>query len=647
MQARDWRIIVRDRNRQPTEDVDDYVSIEAELNLNAPSRWTLTLASNTRAAANLIKGAGIIVLYRDEVVFSGVADHYEDSEGEDGPLKVCRGIDDTGQLGDRWASPDPAGPPYADTAYDKLENVPAETAMHHYVNKNAGPGATIERRLTGLTMGMDDGTGADGGRGKVIEAVQVRFDPLMTVLQGLALSSGDDEATRLRFQVIADMVGGIAFCTFPTEDRRDSVVFTRERETMGQVTRTQDAPTATRIIAAGSGEGTAREFVEQTDSTQTWDWNRLVERFYDARNSDPATMLEEIAQRLGEGAGLDEVTFEPVDTDAISWLSDYDLGDRVSAVLAKQDGGYDILDLYVSRIDLRIDGDGVTVRPTLTARPIAPDQSGSAWVSSLPAHLTGLFIQLAANIEPFTRGMFVGWHGAEGAHPSGWAPCDGDNGTLDMRNRFPIGAGDTYSQGQTGGSTSASLAHTHTGAVHTHAHRHTNVAHTHPGGHSHGAGTIAISHVHAGAAHTHPGSHSHGISDHNHLVTVSMGTGSATNGTNSIAAGGGSTTNVNPTNHGHTGTPTATGNQSSGGSSTQSDSNAHAADYASATTGTPASVTNSGSTDSDSNAHAADYASAQMSQDSTTASAGNTGSALGSTAILPPFIGVFWIERTV
>ena len=38
--------------------------------------------------------------------------------------------------------------------------------------------------------------------------------------------------------------------------------------------------------------------------------------------------------------------------------------------------------------------------------------------------------------------------------PDGWALCDGTNGTPDLRNRFIIGAGDTYTSGDTGGETS-------------------------------------------------------------------------------------------------------------------------------------------------------------------------------------------------
>ena len=39
--------------------------------------------------------------------------------------------------------------------------------------------------------------------------------------------------------------------------------------------------------------------------------------------------------------------------------------------------------------------------------------------------------------------------------PSGWYLCDGNNGTPDLRDRFIVGAGNSYSQGATGGSNTA------------------------------------------------------------------------------------------------------------------------------------------------------------------------------------------------
>lgn len=66
------------------------------------------------------------------------------------------------------------------------------------------------------------------------------------------------------------------------------------------------------------------------------------------------------------------------------------------------------------------------------------------------------------------------WYGAEVDIPSGWIICDGENGTPDLQNKFPIGAGDTYAVEDTGGEAT---------------HRHDNSgAHQHHVGHD-GSGT--------------------------------------------------------------------------------------------------------------------------------------------------------------
>ena len=49
------------------------------------------------------------------------------------------------------------------------------------------------------------------------------------------------------------------------------------------------------------------------------------------------------------------------------------------------------------------------------------------------------------------------WSGAVNAIPTGWALCDGNNGTPDLRNRFIVGAGSTYSVGATGGADTVTL----------------------------------------------------------------------------------------------------------------------------------------------------------------------------------------------
>lgn len=78
--------------------------------------------------------------------------------------------------------------------------------------------------------------------------------------------------------------------------------------------------------------------------------------------------------------------------------------------------------------------------------------------------------------------------GREAAYPSAlWQLCDGTNGSPDMRDRMPIGAGVTYSSGETGGTNSATSGaaggHDHGGASSGHALTEAEMAeHRHIGG---------------------------------------------------------------------------------------------------------------------------------------------------------------------
>ena len=49
--------------------------------------------------------------------------------------------------------------------------------------------------------------------------------------------------------------------------------------------------------------------------------------------------------------------------------------------------------------------------------------------------------------------MILLWSGSTGNIPSGWVLCDGNAGTPNLQDRFVIGAGNSYSVGATGGST--------------------------------------------------------------------------------------------------------------------------------------------------------------------------------------------------
>lgn len=57
----------------------------------------------------------------------------------------------------------------------------------------------------------------------------------------------------------------------------------------------------------------------------------------------------------------------------------------------------------------------------------------------------------------FPRGMIMMWNSSAATIPSGFQLCDGSNGTPDLRDRFIVGAGSSYTPGQIGGNASVTL----------------------------------------------------------------------------------------------------------------------------------------------------------------------------------------------
>ena len=74
-------------------------------------------------------------------------------------------------------------------------------------------------------------------------------------------------------------------------------------------------------------------------------------------------------------------------------------------------------------------------------------------------------------IDSIPSGVVVSWYGDKANVPSGWAICDGTNGTPDLRDRFIVGAGNSYALKATGGSNTVSLTadqngpHSHSGTT--------------------------------------------------------------------------------------------------------------------------------------------------------------------------------------
>jgi hypothetical protein len=129
------------------------------------------------------------------------------------------------------------------------------------------------------------------------------------------------------------------------------------------------------------------------------------------------------------------------------------------------------------------------------ANPIVLDASGRTpqqiWLLTgysykfVLQNADAVLIQTLDNIYPILQnapvsspaipvGGIIIWSGSTGSIPATWYLCDGTNGTPDLRDRFIIGAGNTYAVNATGGSADAIVVtHTHTASVTDPGHFHT------------------------------------------------------------------------------------------------------------------------------------------------------------------------------
>lgn len=125
------------------------------------------------------------------------------------------------------------------------------------------------------------------------------------------------------------------------------------------------------------------------------------------------------------------------------------------------------------------------------------------------------------------KGGIIMWSGSTSNIPSGWALCNGANGTPDLRGRFVIGAGGSYSPGNTGN-----------GSIPSHSHGVGSLATNSTGSHSH-SGTAASAGNHNHTMST-AGNHTHNFTSVNYRSGGPMfrDRGYAENSTRSTSAAG-------------------------------------------------------------------------------------------------------------
>jgi microcystin-dependent protein len=114
-------------------------------------------------------------------------------------------------------------------------------------------------------------------------------------------------------------------------------------------------------------------------------------------------------------------------------------------------------------------------RGTPLGRCFVPVSDGVVTVKSPISALQVDFSNITGQPNSIPTGGIILWSGAANAIPSGWALCNGANGTPNLVDKFVLGAGtSTPAVGATGGSKDAIVvSHTHTATDSGHTHTYT------------------------------------------------------------------------------------------------------------------------------------------------------------------------------
>jgi len=143
-----------------------------------------------------------------------------------------------------------------------------------------------------------------------------------------------------------------------------------------------------------------------------------------------------------------------------------------SIQLAEIDDNFQSLANELDRIAtaLTVSGTAVTFNGNLniTGTPTGPTPVSTTNNTQLA---TTAFVKtvIASSVSSaIPTGVIAMWSGSIATIPSGWYLCNGTNGTPDLRDRFIVGAGNTYTPSGTGGSADAIVpSHSHTASSST------------------------------------------------------------------------------------------------------------------------------------------------------------------------------------
>jgi len=316
--------------------------------------WELRVpAEHPMAAALRVRGSGIIVRDGVETVFSGRMRRAVKVQDAGDPVGtwLFTGVDDQAVLWASLAFPDPAHAVGAQGyAYD-FRVGDAESVIKAFVDANIGGSATLARGYSWLS------TGPDLGRGATVSG-SARFDVLGELCASLATLGG------VGFRSVQVGAGVVVECYEPA-DKRKMIRLSVENDTLTSTEWGHEAPTVTRAVIAGQGEGVDRTFIERTSSIaedSEDQWGMRFETFKDQRNTNDVGELEQAGDELLlDGAGTaTTVQFTAADFGNMRFRRDWFLGDLVTVVVDGVEAS-----AVIAQVAVSVSSAGVIVQASL------------------------------------------------------------------------------------------------------------------------------------------------------------------------------------------------------------------------------------------------------------------------------------------
>jgi hypothetical protein len=349
----DVQVYAINESREVTGLVDTWHSLDLTLRLNRGGFWNIVLAANT-AQAQLLGPSDRILIYRNgSPLMSGPVRSIQNvlSAGSAIPVVSISGIDDTSRLGHRLAWPDPsrAASDQSVTEYAVVTGA-AETVVRTLIDNNAGPtaaGYTTPRDIPGLTLT------ADAAQGATVTS-STRWDNLGTESNDVALAGG------VVFQILQDVDGALNLSFSEPSDVSSEITLSPELGNLRSWSYSLNAPTATQVTVAGSGEGILRITEGRTASADAW--GERFEVLSDARDTgDLAVMAQRGDVILEEGAASGGLNLQPIDTPGRTFGVDYQLGDTVGVDIGDNGVFVDV----VTEVRITATSSGELLRPVL------------------------------------------------------------------------------------------------------------------------------------------------------------------------------------------------------------------------------------------------------------------------------------------